>query len=196
MTDIKLFLDLNLEQDNLYIETNDDIKVLYNVQGFMSDDDFVDSFSDIPKGTTLIANKKNILSSITQIDIDYILTFNVITYDETFTYIEEFNRDKLRNLNKINDKLYEVPLNSSEAIKSKDVAWYLAEEFYAISFEDVEFEFPGSMSTIFKFIYAEKERIYRSSILTNEVYDSFIEEINQFIKDYNVEFEQSEGTEL
>lgn len=31
MIDIKLFLDLNLEQNNLYIETNDDIKALYSV---------------------------------------------------------------------------------------------------------------------------------------------------------------------
>src|SRR5699024_8565951 len=106
MTDIKLFLDLNLDQDNLYIETNDDVKSLYNVQGFMSDDDFVDSLSDNPKGTSLMVNKKNILSSITQIDIDYMLTFNIITFDEEFTHIDTFESNKLRNLDKIDDNLY------------------------------------------------------------------------------------------
>ncbi|KKK33942.1 hypothetical protein WN59_10080 [Salinicoccus sediminis] len=196
MNDLRLLLDLSREEDNLYIETEKSCRAMFLIDGFASYDGHVDSFTDEPKVITLEADGKNILSSITQVDVDYMLTINVITFEETHVFIHEFENQKLRNIEEVSEKLYEIPLKETSSIKNESIANTLSTGFYALEYDDSQDDFPLSTNRLLVFLYAEKERVYRSGILDNEEYDPFIGEINRFMEEYDVEFEQSEGTEL
>lgn len=195
MIEIRLLLDLNSEADNLYIETGHNCRIMYGINGFASYDGDVDSFSDEPKARKIKAGGKNIIGSISQIDVDYMLTFNIVVFEADRVYLYIFKSDKLRNLDEVAKKLYEVPESDLVAVEPDEAAEFLAEEFYVVTHEDSQFEFPLNISLLYKFLYAEKEKLYRSNILTNKEYEGFIEDVYQFAEKYKVEFAQSEGTD-
>src|SRR5699024_2878869 len=82
------------------------------------------------------------------------------------------------------------------SIVNGSVAEILSSEFYSLEYDDTRDDLPLSTNRLLIFLFGEKERIYRDGILADGKYDGFIETVNQFREDYDVEFEQSEGTEL
>ncbi|WP_411843738.1 hypothetical protein [Salinicoccus sp. HZC-1] len=198
MNDLRLMLDLNSEQDNLYIKTGKNCKAMYNIDGFNSpdEDERVNSFSDVPEVITLEADGKNVLSSISEIDSENLLATNIITFEENEICIYEFENKKVSNLKKVEDGLYEIPLKDSSTMENDQAADILADQFYELEYDETQHDFPLSTNRLFIFLFTEKEKLYRSSILSNRDYEGFIGKINQFKEKYNVEFEQSEGTEL
>lgn len=195
MNDLRLMLDLSKEEDNLYIETQKKCRAMYQIYGFTSNDDYIESLTDEPKMIMLEAGTKNILSSITQTDVDYMLTTNIITFEENDVGIYEFENQKLRNIEEVGEKLYEIPLKELTSIENTSIAKTMANGFYDLEYDDTKDNFPLSTNTLLVLLYAEKDRIYRSSILLNTDYDAFIEEIDRFKEQYDIEFHQSQDTE-
>src|SRR5699024_1541873 len=194
MNDLKLLLDLNKETDNLYVETDGEARAMYQIYGFgpLEEQDV----SDAPRKMTFEAGGGNVLGGISKADVDYLLGANIITFGTDEVCIYEFENKDLSELEKAGDDLYEIMLKEQTAIGNGSVAEILSSEFYSLEYDDTRDALPLSTNRLLVFLFGEKARIYRDGILDDEKYDGFIEAVNQFREDYDVEFEQSEGTEL
>ena len=194
MNDLKLLLDLNKETDNLYVETDGEARAMYQIYGFgpLEEQDIADA----PRKMTFEAGGGNVLGGISKADVDYLLGANIITFGTDEVCIYEFENKDLSELEKAGDDLYEIMLKEQTAIGNGSVAEILSSEFYSLEYDDTRDDFPLSTNRLLVFLFGEKARIYRDGILDDEKYDGFIEAVNQFREDYDVEFEQSEGTEL
>lgn len=192
MGKIKMSLDIGKEHDNLFLETNEKVRLIYHINGFMSEDEFVDSFESDAKEFNTLENEKTTLDSITQIDFDYMLEFHIFVFGMKEVEVYQFKSNKLRNLHKLHDNVYEIPCEKSYTIDNFEAAVTLAEHFYSIaSHEDPKLSFPESI--LYNFLLQEQDKLYRDNIFS---YYNFMDEAEEFRKKYRVEFEQSEGTEM
>ncbi len=198
MNEIRLFLDLSSEADNLYIETGHSGRAMYQIFGYgaLDEDEHPDAFTNAPQIIDLEAGTQNVLGNLTNVDSNDLLATNVTLFgpDEVCTY--EFENKELDALGKVGEDLYEIPHKEQNAIGTREVANIFAKEFYSLEYDDTQDDLPLSTNRLLVFLYEEKARVYRSGILENEDYRNFFTEVNQFMMDYEVEFEQSEGTEL
>ncbi|HIW13442.1 MAG TPA: hypothetical protein H9891_09850 [Candidatus Salinicoccus stercoripullorum] len=194
MNGLKLLLDLNTETDNLYVETDMEARAMYQIFGFGPLEE--ENVSDDPRKITFEAGGRNALAGISKPDVDYLLGASIITFGTDTVCIYEFENKKLSGLEKAGDDLYEISLKEQTSIENGSVAEMLSSEFYSLEYDDTRDDLPLSTNRLLIFLFGEKERIYRDGILADGKYDGFIETVNRFMEDYDVEFEQSEGTEL
>ncbi|WP_031548143.1 GIY-YIG nuclease family protein [Salinicoccus luteus] len=192
MGKIKMSLYIGKEHDNLFLETNEKVRLIYHINGFMSEDEFVDSFESDAKEFNTLENEKTTLDSIMQIDFDYMLEFHIFVFGMKEVEVYQFKSNKLRNLHKLHDNVYEIPCEKSYSIDNWKVAAMLADHFYSIiNHEENLFPFPEKM--LYNFLFQEQEKLYRSNIFSH--YD-FIDEVNEFREKHGIQFEHSEGTEI
>ncbi len=185
-------LDIGKEHNNLFLESNEEIRSIYHINGFMSEDGFVDSFESDAKELNTLENERIALDSITKIDLDYMLEFHIFAFGEKEVGVYQFKSNKLRNLHKLRDKVYEIPCEKSYSIDNSKIAAILADHFYSIiTHEENLFPFPEKI--LYNFLFQKQEKLYRNNIFS---YYDFIDEVNAFKEKYKVQFEQSEGTEI
>jgi len=191
---IPLYLNIKLQEENLYAEYNGSRPCLYYINGMMSEDGHVFTFSEEAEFIQL--EGRTVIDNINSFDIDHMLDFYIVLFEDENICVSHYESKKLSNLIKLEDGLYEVPLTKSIYIENKNFAEAMM--YYAyMPLSEVDLQHVGSeFKNTFTYFKKEAEAVYQEGILFNDKYEDFMEELNQFIERYNVEFEQSEGSEM
>ena len=191
---IPLYLDIKSQEDNLYAEYDGSRPCLYYINGMMSEDEHVFTFSQ--EAELIHLDGRTVIDSINSFDVDHMLDLYIALFEDEYICVSHYESKKLRNLNKLENGLFEVPLTKTIYIENKDMTeplmYYVYMPLSEIDLQELIYE----CRKAFTYFKKEAEAVYQEGILFNEKYDDFMEEINHFIRKYKVEFEQSEGSEM
>lgn len=190
----ELVIDTALETNNLFLKNAERLKGIFSVNGHMSEDGYVDTFKDESKYIETDLN--NLIDSIGTIDLDYMLTFSLSVIERDDITIYSYESNKMSNIEKLDDYHYKIPLSSKSIISKAIVGAIIMEHTYKESFHYELYKSSNDADNLVNYLLKEKIMIYNEGILSDEKYNDFIDELNNFSELFNIIFEQSEGSEM
>src|SRR5699024_10835748 len=117
---IPLYLDIKSQEDNLYEEYDGSRPCLYYINGMMSEDEHVFTFSQ--EAELIHLDGRTVIDSINSFDVDHMLDLYIALFEDEYICVSHYESKKLSNLIKLEDGLYEVPLIDGVFIENKNFA--------------------------------------------------------------------------